>query len=81
MFETFDSSIANDLNTLLQTHREDPSGQRLERAIAALGEAAERARQHWITSADASERSQAQALHEGLRAAAEVVAQVRRTNV
>ncbi|MFC6839794.1 HrpD6 family protein [Xanthomonas theicola] len=77
MFETFDSSIANDLNTLLQTHREDPSGQRLEQAIAALGEAAERARQCWATSADVHERNQALVLHEGLQAAAVVVAHVR----
>ncbi|EKU26020.1 HrpD6 family protein [Xanthomonas graminis] len=77
MFETFDSSIGNDLNKLLETRREDPSGQRLDRAIAALRDAAEQANQYRISAADAHERSQAQVLREGLLAAAQVVTQVR----
>ncbi|AKK66973.1 HrpD6 family protein [Xanthomonas translucens] len=76
MFETFDSSIGNDLNKLLETRREDPSGQRLNRAITALRDAAEQANQHRISAADANERNEAKVLHEGLLAAAEVVTQV-----
>lgn len=73
MFQTFDIAIANDLNQLQKTRQEDPSGQRLQRAMDALNNAAELALHHWSSTADLAQRQQTMVLHEGFRAAAEIV--------
>ena len=73
MLEDFSSTIAHDLNQLMQTHQEDHSGERLKRAIDALNQAAENALTHWSSSADPLVRNQSMTLHDGFRAAAAIV--------
>lgn len=73
MLEDFSSSIALDLNQLMQTHQEDQTGVRLKHAIEALNNAAEVCLTHWSSTADPVARNQSMAVHDGFRSAAEIV--------
>ena len=73
MLDTFDPQVASDLNQLMQTHQDDPSGERLKRAVETLNRSAEKVLEHWSATADPMQRSQTMTLHDGLRAAANIV--------
>lgn len=76
MLKNFDSQVANDLNKLMQTYQEDPSGKRLQNAIQALNHAAEDVLKHWSTLSNPLERSQTMIVHDGLKSASSVVSNV-----
>ena len=73
MLEDFSSSVALDLNQLMKTYQDDLTGERLKRAIEALNQAAEVALTHWSSTADPLARNQSMSIHDGLRAAADIV--------